>query len=608
MCTSDQRLASSTVVLAGASSDARTLADVARALSGRGISAEVLQGVDLDLGPLRAAVARLPASVWWVICRDEELDGFQADRLRETLRDAGRPEARVRVFDFDADDPSTLVDVTRRWLRATGALQIGSALRSVAAATKARPTCSLAQREAVPLSRRARTKTGVRIPPAPPVPARANERSTVQLPAAVEVPAKTSTRSSERPTVQLPAAVAEPAPRRSRATMALSAITPRPAKTTPPSRPARPTPPSTSVRPRATGPAAPIVVPAQAPVTPVRSGPGLRPRQSLVYGLHLPVVSAPSPRPVATEAPVAATPAAPIAAAPVAAAPAPAPVVAPTPAVAAAPVVAPSAVAAEGAPFAHGAVVRHPFPSSDQAAERMRQTTGSWVTPPARSVAELPARPDRIRTRRWTRVVASVGVSIAAAFALMFSLGEGADDDIAAVTVVASAHASDLGASRRGTETPVASDSAVDPSSSAPSPSTPASVASVASADRQAVASAPVPTTAIEQALLDRRVRALDELFVTTAGDEVVERHAASRTCADLARAGVDDWQLPSPNHVRRLVVAGFIAPGERVWVQAGPHKPPKRAVVGSRGTTQLKRVAARAQAQSLCVKLVHDA
>ncbi len=84
----------------------------------------------------------------------------------------------------------------------------------------------------------------------------------------------------------------------------------------------------------------------------------------------------------------------------------------------------------------------------------------------------------------------------------------------------------------------------------------------------------PPPTTepavpSVDEALHDRRLRALDALLVTTEGPSTPSSAARAR-CAAVAYTGAPTWRLPNPKELVALGRAGFLDVEQRYWVRAG--------------------------------------
>lgn len=109
------------------------------------------------------------------------------------------------------------------------------------------------------------------------------------------------------------------------------------------------------------------------------------------------------------------------------------------------------------------------------------------------------------------------------------------------------------------------------------------------------------PADAFAAALEDRSIRALDELLVTTPGDDTVTARAARTRCRALRVAGIDAWQLPDARQLTALADAGLIARDEAHWAKRG--RSVRRARwSGTRMRTQ--GAGLRAEASAVCVAL----
>lgn len=109
-----------TVVLACASDDATAMAKVLRRLVERGVRVDVVAGVDFDVRPFQEALARGTSRTVYVICRSDDLDAFQVDRLRTAAQNAKVTSDRLVLVPFDPELPIDFAETVLRQLAENG--------------------------------------------------------------------------------------------------------------------------------------------------------------------------------------------------------------------------------------------------------------------------------------------------------------------------------------------------------------------------------------------------------------------------------------------------------------------------------------------------------
>ena len=109
-----------TVVLACASDDAVAMAKVLRRLVERGVRVDVVAGVDYDVRPFQDALVRGTTRTVYVICRSDDLDAFQVDRLRTAAQNAKVTSDRLVLVPFDPELPIDFAETVLRYLAENG--------------------------------------------------------------------------------------------------------------------------------------------------------------------------------------------------------------------------------------------------------------------------------------------------------------------------------------------------------------------------------------------------------------------------------------------------------------------------------------------------------
>jgi len=109
-----------TVVLACASDDAVAMTKVLRRLVERGVRVDVVAGVDFDMRPFQDALARGTTRTVYVICRSDDLDAFQVDRLRTAAQNAKVSSDRLVLVPFDPELPIDFAETVLRQLAEDG--------------------------------------------------------------------------------------------------------------------------------------------------------------------------------------------------------------------------------------------------------------------------------------------------------------------------------------------------------------------------------------------------------------------------------------------------------------------------------------------------------
>ena len=242
-------------------------------------------------------------------------------------------------------------------------------------------------------------------------------------------------------------------------------------------------------------------------------------------------------------------------------------------------------------PVAVVPVVSEPIVITQAPVVRSARTTptGSWVAPGQTPILDDMPR----RNRRATATVLAATAAIAAAVLLWVRSG---NDATPSDTTVQDEVAQVAAPQKVRVDTPTAGLPAPEP--------TPATVA----APLRTTQRPSLPSDPLMSALEGRDVRALDDLLVAIATDEMIERPSAGKTCKGLQIAGTSAWRLPTAKELRQLANARFVDDGHRYWVLGGKKKPAKRAKVSLRSGTRARKAGRTAKAETVCVTTAIDA